>query len=45
MISRIFSSGPDRFDGSLKNILQVSYQLPDLFASVVEQQCDHPFAL
>ena len=30
MISRIFSSRPDRFDSFLKNILKVSYQLHNL---------------
>jgi hypothetical protein len=44
MISRIFSSGPDRLNSSLKNGLQVNDQVHDPAAGIMEQQRNHSFA-
>lgn len=42
MITRVFSSRPDRLYGSLKNVLQISDQAHDPSAGIMEQQCNHP---
>ena len=44
VLARIFSSRPDRFYGSLKNILQISDQPFDHPFGIEEQQGDHTFA-
>jgi len=44
MISWIFSSRPNRFYGSLENILQIGNQASDPSDGIMKQQCHHPFA-
>jgi hypothetical protein len=45
MVSGVFSARPDRFQGSLENILKRGDQISNFSAGFTEQQGHRPFAL